>query len=320
MSVAGFCRNCLSKWYWSGACQLGLTRCCASYDAACEAVYGMPYAEYKQSFQSMATPEQLARFNASKALHAVHQDPAPPPPAAAEQSAERGAEQSAESRAVPLAASAAPAPAGVVKSDACCQDPASGDACAADMVARLAAMLPPRAQPQQAQPQPRAVSVGVLTVSDRAYNGVYEDLSGPELQACLEAYSERVGAFKLARRPTSALVPDEADQISAALCELANSCELVLTTGGTGLARRDVTPEATLKVVSREVRGIPEAIRRETARHEPLAALSRAVAGVREHGAKRALIVNLPGRPKAVRESMAVLLPLLPHALDQLLS
>jgi len=107
------------------------------------------------------------------------------------------------------------------------------------------------------------------------------------------------------------LVPDEFDDIAAAITELATKAELVITSGGTGLAPRDVTPEATLSVIDRQAPGIAEAMRVETAKIQPLSYLSRAVAG--QLGTT--LVINLPGNPKAVRECFDVLLPMLPHAI-----
>jgi molybdenum cofactor synthesis domain-containing protein len=107
------------------------------------------------------------------------------------------------------------------------------------------------------------------------------------------------------------LVPDEHDEIAGAIVELCDRADLVLSSGGTGLAPRDVTPEATRSVIDREAPGIAEAMRSETAQLQRLAWLSRAVAGTRG----RTLVVNLPGNPKAVRECLDVLTPMLPHAL-----
>mmetsp|Transcript_10566 Transcript_10566/g.12136 ORF Transcript_10566/g.12136 Transcript_10566/m.12136 type:complete len:173 (-) Transcript_10566:44-562(-) len=158
--------------------------------------------------------------------------------------------------------------------------------------------------------------LGVLTVSDRAFAGTYDDLSGPEVEKLCQGYGEKTKDFALTG-VFKHIVPDEVDQISAKLIELSDShkCSVIITTGGTGLSKRDVTPEATKAVVNRIVQGIPEAIRRETSKVEPLAMLSRAVAGIRND---QTLIVNLPGRPKAVRESMVVLLPVLAQAVSQL--
>ncbi len=146
---------------------------------------------------------------------------------------------------------------------------------------------------------------GVMTVSDKGSRGEREDKSGALLKQILEAHGYGVSHYTI--------VPDEEAQIIPVLLKWVDELELdlIVTTGGTGLTPRDVTPEATLKVIEREVPGMAEAIRMEGLKKTPHAMLSRAVAGIR----KASLIVNLPGSPKAVREAMEVLLPALPHAL-----
>ncbi|HWQ23180.1 MAG TPA: MogA/MoaB family molybdenum cofactor biosynthesis protein [Gaiellaceae bacterium] len=143
----------------------------------------------------------------------------------------------------------------------------------------------------------------VLTVSDGVHAGVREDRSGDVLEELL-----REEGFEVARR----VVPDEADAIAAAIAELARSARLVLTTGGTGFAPRDVTPEATRSVLDREAPGVAEAIRADARARTPHALLSRGVAGL--HGAT--LVVNLPGSPGGCRDGFAVLRPALRHALE----
>ena len=145
----------------------------------------------------------------------------------------------------------------------------------------------------------------VLTVSDGVHHGTREDLSGDVLAECLTAEG-----FEVVRR----VVPDERAEIAAALRELAGEARLVLTTGGTGVAPRDVTPEATLDVVERVVPGLAEAIRADSIARTPHALLSRGAAGI----AGSALVVNLPGSPGACRDGFAVLRPALVHALDLL--
>jgi molybdopterin adenylyltransferase len=149
-------------------------------------------------------------------------------------------------------------------------------------------------------------SVGIITVSDQGFRGKRQDESGQVIRNTLSSPDSRVVSYQI--------VPDEVEAISGKLAEWADSggIDVILTTGGTGLAERDVTPEATLSVVDKVVPGLTEAMRIETAKVTQTAILSRAVAGVRG----RCLIINLPGSPKAVRECLEVILPVIPHAVE----
>jgi molybdopterin adenylyltransferase len=149
------------------------------------------------------------------------------------------------------------------------------------------------------------MTTGVLTVSDRCFRGEREDLRGPLLRKLVIALGGEVVAH--------IVVPDEKAQILAALLDMADrqAVDLILTTGGTGPAPRDVTPEATRAVIERDMPGLAELMRIEGSRRfTPFAALTRAVAGIRG----RTLIINLPGKPRAVQENMELLGPLLPAA------
>ena len=149
--------------------------------------------------------------------------------------------------------------------------------------------------------------IGIVTVSDRCFSDECEDRSGPAIKECLKDLSQE---FEYR------LVPDDKNMISDALKELADifAADVIFTTGGTGFAPRDITPEATKSVIDKEVPGISEAIRAKSLEITDRAMLSRAVSGIRG----KTLIINLPGSPKAVRESIEVVLPILGHAVETL--
>jgi len=150
------------------------------------------------------------------------------------------------------------------------------------------------------------ISVGILTISDKGSRGERIDKSGGLIREIVEHKLE-------ARIKKYEIVPDEKRTIMEKLREMVNEgIELILTTGGTGLSPRDVTPEATREVIEKEVPGIEEAIRMVGLEKTPHSILSRGIAGV----SKGSLIINLPGSAKAVRESLEVILPAIPHALD----
>ena len=349
MNLAGFCRNCLSKWYLRGARERGLAM---SYDDALEVVYGEPYGtretapetrerptfapsptaapspigsppiatptstspgDWKKKHQTKATPEQMALFEANAHLHAKHpklDDPPPPSSAPAPKPA-------------PAPAAATATAAGGL-SDVCCtpEEEISPASCAPRSSAPPAdPNLPADATETLTTPPPPgaatglALRVGILTVSDRAHARVYEDESGPAVRLAMLAHAEASENAFHVFSTLRYIVPDDKVMIMARIKEMtAAGCNVVLTTGGTGCAPRDVTPEATAAVLHRMVPGIPAAMLRASLERQPHAALSRAVAGVRD----RTLVINLPGRPQAARDNLAAIIGIVPHAVRQI--
>jgi molybdenum cofactor synthesis domain-containing protein len=149
-------------------------------------------------------------------------------------------------------------------------------------------------------------NVGIVTSSDKGARGEREDLSGQVIREMMEDIDARVLEY--------AIVPDEFETLRDTMRMFCDDChlDLVITTGGTGLAKRDLTPEATLAIIDRQVPGMAEAMRATSLAKTPMAMLSRAVVGTRGN----TLIINLPGAPKGVRECLEVVLPVIPHALE----
>lgn len=149
------------------------------------------------------------------------------------------------------------------------------------------------------------ITFAVLTLSDKGSLGEREDLSGPAIAELLKG----IGEMK-----HYAILPDDKDLIKERLLRYTGKVDLILTTGGTGLSPRDVTPEATREVIEREIPGIAETMRAEGLKKTRYSMLSRAVAGVRD----QTLIINLPGSPRAVKENLAVIMDILPHAVEKI--
>jgi len=152
------------------------------------------------------------------------------------------------------------------------------------------------------------IRAAILTISDRGHSGEREDRSGPALVAWLVQRGVEVTETQM--------LPDEAEAISAALITWADvgACDLILTTGGTGVSPRDITPEATRKVLDREIPGMSEAMRAASLGKTPFAMISRAIAGIRG----RTLIVNLPGSPKGAIENLETVWAAVPHAIKKI--
>ncbi len=150
------------------------------------------------------------------------------------------------------------------------------------------------------------IRVAILTLSDRGAKGEREDLSGPAIGEMLKGIGAEVMHYEI--------LPDEKEMIKAKLIEYSRKVDLVFTTGGTGLSPRDVTPDATIEIIDREIPGIAEAMRTEGMKKTSRSMLSRAVAGVRG----QTLIINLPGSPKAVTENLGAILDVIPHAVEKI--
>ncbi len=150
------------------------------------------------------------------------------------------------------------------------------------------------------------MKVGILTISDRSFRKEREDLGGPRIKDIIEKMGGQVIDYQI--------IPDEEKRIGDKLIDLSDKkgVDLVLTTGGTGFSPRDITPEATLKVIERRTPGLEEAMRMEGYKKNKNAVLSRGVCGIRG----KTLIINLPGSPKGIEEGLEILLPVLPHAIE----
>ncbi len=151
------------------------------------------------------------------------------------------------------------------------------------------------------------VKIGIVTMSDRASKGIYKDKSGKEIEKFLN--ENITNEFETIYR----LIPDDFDTIVSTLNELVNlKCSLILTTGGTGPAKRDVTPEATRKVIEKELPGFGELMRMHSLKYVPTSILARGIAGV----VKNTFILNLPGSPKAIKENLEAVWAAIPYAID----
>jgi len=154
------------------------------------------------------------------------------------------------------------------------------------------------------------IRIGIINISDRASQGVYEDLPGKEIIATLNEY------LKSPWEKEYAVIPDEQSQIEQTMIEMADQkgCCLIITSGGTGPAKRDVTPEATEAVCTKILHGFGEKMRQESLKYVPTAILSRQTAGIRN----KTVILNLPGKPKAIRQCLDAVFPAIPYCIDLL--
>lgn len=150
------------------------------------------------------------------------------------------------------------------------------------------------------------IKVAILTLSDKGSRGERKDTSGPAIERMMKKIDAEVVSCDI--------LPDDKALIKKKLISLCNKSDLIITTGGTGVSPRDVTPEATREVIKYEIPGIAEVMRLKGLKKTPFAMISRAVAGVRG----KTLIINLPGSPKAVKENLSVILPVLSHAIEKI--
>lgn len=262
------------------------------YEEAAQHVYGMTYGDWKKRHQKKATDEDMKRYEASAAIHAPHDKSL-----LATRVEKPPASQSGGSSVDPVTSQA---PSSSLLSNVCCQE--------VDVVkpkpsnSRIIPPFQPPSLPQLAKP----VRLAVLTVSDRASKNEYTsgDLSGP---AVIDAAKRVRDQWTI----ISSIVPDDAEAIQAQIkAWCTDGIDIVLTTGGTGMSPRDVTPEATRDIVNVECPGLMQFVTTECSRLQPLASLSRGTAGIRGS----TVIANLPGNPKGVAEVVPILLPLLLHA------
>eukprot|EP00545_Synedropsis_sp_CCMP1620_P009574 CAMPEP_0119010758 /NCGR_PEP_ID=MMETSP1176-20130426/5229_1 /TAXON_ID=265551 /ORGANISM="Synedropsis recta cf, Strain CCMP1620" /LENGTH=383 /DNA_ID=CAMNT_0006963483 /DNA_START=10 /DNA_END=1161 /DNA_ORIENTATION=- len=328
MTISGFCRNCLAKWMVMEARKLSgddekqqQALDALGYDEAAQYVYGCDYGDWKHKHAKKASDEQLQKYNDSKPLHSVFDKKM------LATKAEKPGKLLSNMK-IPAESSTSGDKKPSLLSNVCCQDvdeeqgQAPAVAAPVPSAAKKVRTLPPFVPP----PPPSGgmnLTVAIITVSDRAFKNEYEtgDLSGPAVQQAVRETVDKMNATTDTSKGAVTcdvqyitVVPDEVDQIKTKLIELESSVDLVLTTGGTGFAARDVTPEATLAVVDRECSGLMAFVTTECSKDQPLASLSRGTAGVMGS----TMVCNLPGNPKGIGEIVPILLPLIIHGIRDL--
>jgi molybdenum cofactor synthesis domain-containing protein len=368
MTISGFCRNCLAKWLVIEARKLASTvrSVCGElsdeeeklvkdldafgYDEAAEYVYGCTYPEWKNTHQKKATEDQMARYNASSKIHAVHdkrmletRGEKGPASFEAKDISSTQSPSSNLSADKPTTEASLSTPAtnhektkgekSVILSDVCCEDvDVSPNTAPSTLSSNGSASC---STTYRTPPPPSNINlslrVGILTVSDRAANGEYEhgDLSGPAVEQSL---TDNISKANTRRNKTDtgsvninyivkAIVPDEIDRIKNQLLQWCGSngsgsiCDVIFTTGGTGFSHRDVTPDATKEILEKDASGLMTFVLAQCAAIQPLAVLSRGIAGIRG----RTLIVNIPGNPRAAEQVLGVLFPFILYAVKDLI-
>mmetsp|Transcript_23281 Transcript_23281/g.33367 ORF Transcript_23281/g.33367 Transcript_23281/m.33367 type:complete len:392 (-) Transcript_23281:1455-2630(-) len=340
MTISGFCRNCLAKWMVVEARKLvenfpeeagnnedqkdtiinALNA--LGYDEAAQYVYRMDYKDWKKRHAKKASDEQMQEYNDSKPLHSQFDK---------ELLAVKGDKPKEQlyQQTVPSPSDATVKP--PLLSNVCCQDiddaiitkdektevkPTPAPGTITNQKAKNARAVGPYIPP--ALPTKlKELKIQIITVSDRAFRNEYKtgDLSGPAVRKSVEHLFESAAQKILLAVSDIVVVPDEIEEIQSKLRHFADiGVDLVLTTGGTGFAPRDVTPEATRGVVDRECPGLMQWVLNETSRDQPLASLSRGTSGI----LGSTIIANLPGNPKGVEEIVPLLLPLLLYAVNDM--
>lgn len=352
MTTAGFCRNCLAKWLViearklstiiKGVCegtfteeekQLVIDLDAFGYDEAAKYVYRMDYDKWKAAHQKKVTEKQMAAFKASAAIHARHDkellepkcEQGPPsykaPPDEPKSDIKQFQMPVASSPGGVSSRASSPRAKSALLSNVCCEDLENSSAI--QMESSFSTV------PYKNPPPPRvhlSLKIGILTVSDRAAKGEYEngDLSGPAVEQSVNSNVTKINAMRNELDETrvsisscvKAIVPDEVEDIKSNLLQWCGKtdggpvCDIIFTTGGTGFSSRDVTPEATLDVIEKEAHGLMSFVLSKCADTQPLAALSRGTAGI----CKETVIVNLPGNPAGVGQVLDILMPLLLYA------
>mmetsp|Transcript_20138 Transcript_20138/g.36560 ORF Transcript_20138/g.36560 Transcript_20138/m.36560 type:complete len:404 (+) Transcript_20138:72-1283(+) len=351
MTVSGFCRNCLAKWMVVEARKVSnelktpnhdnntpetIQQVCQALDAlgyeeASQYVYGCDYQDWKKAHVKKVTEEQMQRYNDSKPNWATHDKELlatrAEKPDAPSSSSRVKASNNTNTQTTPTT-STTPS---LLLSNVCCQDvnddapTASGEeqqqhpvhhapGAAKQQTRTLGAFQPP--------PPPKngiSFTLGILTVSDRAAKKEYAsgDLSGPAVeQAVLDTIQSlyQVSCTILKRAIVSDCIADIQNVLKDWSSTTAQTVDLIFTTGGTGFAPRDVTPEATSAILENECRGLLSFVTTECSRQQPLASLSRGTCGILNNS----IICNLPGNPKGVSEVIPVLLPILLHAISDM--